>query len=258
MNGDIYINGEKMKDIDKVRSKIGYITQFSDFYTKSTVSENFNFVADMIYANILSKKEISDIVESIIKQLRLEICRDTIIGNDSIRGLSGGERKRVAIGVELIGNPSLLFMDEPTTGLDAATALEVMELAKILAKQNKTVITTIHQPSFEILDCFDNILTLVDGKIIYWGPPRGIPAYFAEIGLVMPAATNPADFIMRIVNNSDILDTNRKLRRQARKAIESEEYIKLESKLTGDESLKEMNSSKRKKAKISLIAEARK
>ena len=158
--------------------------------------------------------------------MRLEKCRNTIIGNETIRGLSGGESKRVSVGIELIGNPSLLFMDEPTTGLDATTALEVMEVARILARQNKTVITTIHQPSFAILDCFDNIITLLKGDIIYWGPPRGIPKYFADIGLVMPAMTNPADFMMKIVNESDIIESNKESRRQAKKNFGLGRYAK--------------------------------
>ena len=226
MNGDIYINGEKMENIDEVRGKVGYVTQFDNLFPRSTVFENFNFVANMNYGHRLSKEEISDMVESLIKYLRLEKCRNTIIGSDTIRGVSGGERKRVSIGNEIIGNPSLLFLDEPTTGLDATTALEVMELARTLARQNKTVITTIHQPSFAILDCFDNILTLVKGQIIYWGPPRGIPKYFADIGLVMPAMTNPADFMMRIVNSTDIIESNREARRQVKKKFGIGKYAK--------------------------------
>ena len=224
MNGDIYVNGEKIKNINKFRNKIGYVTQFNNLPPRSTPFENFTFVANMIYSNKLSKKGISDMVEETIKFLSLERCRNTIIGNDEIRGLSGGERKRVEVGIEIIGNPSLLFMDEPTTGLDASTALDVMKLARMLARQNKTIITTIHQPSFEILDCFDNILTLVQGNIVYWGPPRGIPGYFAEMGLIMPALTNPADFMMRVVNEDDILTTNKEARRAAKELVGISHY----------------------------------
>ena len=219
MNGDIYINGEKMKNIDKVRSKIGYVTQFDSLLPKSTLFESFTFAANLIYNNILSKEEISDIVESMINQLRLEKCRNSFIGSEAIRGLSGGERKRVAIGIELIGNPSLLFMDEPTTGLDASTALEVIEVAKLLIGQKKTIITTIHSASFEILNCFDNIITMISGHIVYWGPPKGIPIYLSNIGLKMPAKTNPADYMMRVVNESDILITNQEARRKAKEAL---------------------------------------
>lgn len=219
-----------MKDINKVRNKIGYITQFDDLNPKSTVEENFQFIANMIYSTKFNKRQITDIVDNTIKSLRLEKVRNTKIGNETIRGLSGGEKKRVSIGNELIGAPSLMFMDEPTTGLDASTALEVIEFGKLLANQNKTVITTIHQPSFEILECFDNILCLVQGHMVYWGPPRGIPGYFANIGLMMTPMTNPADYIMRIVNDSDILLENQEKRRMFRREIETGEILQLQAK----------------------------
>lgn len=85
-----------------------------------------------------------------IKELGLTSCADTKVGNNFIKGISGGERKRTSIGVELITNPSIIFLDEPTTGLDSTTALQVILLLKKLAKQGKTVISTIHQPSSEL------------------------------------------------------------------------------------------------------------
>ena len=89
------------------------------------------------------------------------------MGSTLLRGISGGERKRTSIGVELLTNPSLIFMDEPTTGLDSATAFNVLEIMKSLAKNGRTVISTIHQPSSEIFDMFDKLLLLVQGELIY-------------------------------------------------------------------------------------------
>jgi len=197
---------------------------------KSTVEENFRFVANLIYSSKLTKAKIDEIIEATIKSLRLQNVRNTIVGSETVRGLSGGERKRVSVGIELITNPSILFMDEPTTGLDATTALEIMEIARMLAEQNKTVITTIHQPSFEILDCFDNILCLVQGCVVYWGPPRGIPGYFANMGLNMPPLTNPADYVMRIVDEADIIATNDERRRNMRREIDKQELVNSEKK----------------------------
>lgn len=115
----------------------------------------------------LSKEEKKQRVESLIKELGLQKCADTKVGNTFIRGLSGGERKRTSIGVELITNPSLLFLDEPTTGLDSTTALNVLEVLKNLALHGRNVVSTIHQPSSEIFNQFDNLLLMVRGNIIY-------------------------------------------------------------------------------------------
>lgn len=90
-----------------------------------------------------------------------------MVGGTLIRGVSGGERKRTSIGVELLTNPSLIFMDEPTTGLDSATSFNVLQIIKSLAKNGRTVISTIHQPSSEIFDMFDKLLLLVQGELIF-------------------------------------------------------------------------------------------
>ena len=91
-----------------------------------------------------------------IIELGLTKCASTRIGNSLIRGISGGERKRTSIGVELLTNPSLIFLDEPTTGLDSSTALAVIELLNDYAKfKNVNIISTIHQPSSEIFNVFD-------------------------------------------------------------------------------------------------------
>ena len=84
-----------------------------------------------------------------------------------IRGLSGGERKRTSIGVELLTNPSLIFLDEPTTGLDSETALQLILLLEALALGGRTVISTIHQPSSDIFMSFDKLILLVQGNVIY-------------------------------------------------------------------------------------------
>ena len=130
-----------------------------------TPREVFTFTANLRLK--LSHAEKKERVENLIKDLGLERCADTKVGNTFIRGLSGGERKRASIGVELITNPSLLFLDEPTTGLDSTTALNVLELLKRLAQNGRNVVSTIHQPSSEIFSQFDNLLLMVRGNIIY-------------------------------------------------------------------------------------------
>jgi ABC-type multidrug transport system ATPase subunit len=89
-------------------------------------------------------------VNRVIEFLGLTRCKDTYVGDNRIRGISGGEKKRTSIGLELLINPSIMFLDEPTTGLDSTTALNLITFLNKLAKTGRTVVSTIHQPSSEI------------------------------------------------------------------------------------------------------------
>ena len=109
-----------------------------------------------------------------IEILGLEDSADTLIGNSFIRGISGGQKKRVNIGIELIQNPNLLFLDEPTTGLDSTTAFDIMSTVQKLKQRNITIISTIHAPSQKILNLFDKIIILCEGYLIYDGKPGDI------------------------------------------------------------------------------------
>jgi len=119
-----------------------------------------------------------------LESLGLLKCRKTLIGSQQIKGLSGGERKRTAIGVELITNPSIIFLDEPTSGLDSFTANKIVKLLVDQAKLGKTVIATIHQPSSSTFALFDRLLLLMDGYTIYQGPANQATDHFAKLGYV--------------------------------------------------------------------------
>jgi ABC-type multidrug transport system ATPase subunit len=99
-------------------------------------------------------------VEKIIEKLRLWKCANTKIGGALIKGVSGGERKRTSIGVELITNPYMIFLDEPTTGLDSFTASVLVDIFRELANEGKTIICTIHQPTSEMFQNFDKLMLL--------------------------------------------------------------------------------------------------
>ena len=122
-----------------------------------------------------------------------------------MKGVSGGERKRTSIGVELITDPSLIFLDEPTTGLDSFTATSVMEILRELAmKDGRTVISTIHQPNSDIYEMFDRLMLLAKGKIIYFNEASLAVDYFSGIGQVCPELSNPADFFMTMMSIESI------------------------------------------------------
>jgi len=141
-----------------------------------------------------------------LEVLGLKHVATTYIGDNMIRGISGGERKRTSIGVELITNPSMVFLDEPTTGLDSKTSENVVSLLHDLAnKGGRTIVCTIHQPSSQIFTQFDDLLLLVRGNIIYQGPTASAIDYFASIGFPCPKLSNPADYFMKVMNESGIM-----------------------------------------------------
>lgn len=106
-----------------------------------------------------------------------------MIGDETTRGISGGQRKRVNIGLELAGAPLALFLDEPTSGLDSTAALNVCEILKRLTRLGITVVSVIHQPRFEIFSKFDDILLILPGgRTAYMGPVSEIQRYFKEMG----------------------------------------------------------------------------
>ena len=134
-----------------------------------------------------------------IFKLNLKKCEDTMIGipEKAIKGISGGERRRLAFACEMITNPNLMFFDEPTSGLDSFMAMTIVECMRTLAQQGKTIICTIHQPSSEVFEKFDRLLLMAEGRVAYLGDLQQCPAFFASHGLLCPDNYNPADFYIQ-------------------------------------------------------------
>ena len=116
-------------------------------------------------------------------KLNLKKCENTLIGtpDKNIKGISGGERRRLAFACELLTDPNLLFCDEPTSGLDSYMAMILVESMRELANRGKTIICTIHQPSSEIFEKFDRLCLLAEGKLAYIGPTANAPQFFGEL-----------------------------------------------------------------------------
>lgn len=114
--------------------------------------------------------------------------------------LSGGEKKRLSIGVELITNPPAMFFDEPTSGLDSVSCVQVVTHLRDLAHSGRTVICVIHQPSSRILELFDDLYVLSEGQCVYSGAVDGIIAAFQKAGYECPQYYNRADFALEVAS----------------------------------------------------------
>lgn len=192
VNGDIY-TGSMLKDIS------GFVFQDDVLLPTMTVKEAISMSALLRTPRTISRKERQARVDEIIEILHLEDAKDTIVGDPMKKGISGGERKRTAIGMEMVVNPGMLFLDEPTTGLDTFTAFAVILSLSRLAKIGKTVVATIHQPSTEIFNLFDDLMILSRGRVAYFGPAEDVVKYFANHGYQCPQYMNPADYLFMAV-----------------------------------------------------------
>ncbi|CAJ2509320.1 Uu.00g143460.m01.CDS01 [Anthostomella pinea] len=173
-----------------------YVMQQDVLLPTLTVRETLRYSANLRLPPPTTKAERMRIVEEVILELGLKDCADTRIGNSQHRGCSGGEKRRTSIGVQLLANPSVLFLDEPTTGLDATSAHQLVETLKSLANKGRTVITTIHQPRSEIWGLFDNLLMLSRGSPVYSGPMQQCVPWFTGMGFELPPFVNPAEFLI--------------------------------------------------------------
>ncbi|KAL3338500.1 hypothetical protein AABB24_027564 [Solanum stoloniferum] len=198
-SGTITYNDQQFSS--SMKRKIGFVTQDDVLYPHLTVLETLTYAALLRLPSKLTNQEKIEQAELVIMELGLTRCRNSMIGGQLFRGISGGERKRVSIGQEMLVNPSLLLLDEPTSGLDSTTAQRIMLTLRSLARGGRTVVTTIHQPSSTLFRMFDKIIVLTEGCPIYYGKSSLVMEYFASIGYA-PGFNfmNPADFLLDLAN----------------------------------------------------------
>eukprot|EP01133_Synstelium_polycarpum_P016722 gene16722-19876_t len=192
-SGKLMLNGVETS-FNVFRKLSGYVTQSDTLAPAMTVRETLQFYAQLKIPKNVSYEDKMKKVEDVIAEIGLKRCADTLVGNEKIRGISGGERRRVTIAIELLTGPSVLFLDEPTSGLDASTSYSVIKAVKKLANSGRTVICTIHQPRSNIYEMFDKLLLLADGSTIYYGEADRAVNYFSSLGYECNANINPADF----------------------------------------------------------------
>ncbi|XP_077998523.1 uncharacterized protein LOC144451525 [Glandiceps talaboti] len=214
-NGTITLNGQPLSK--RLRRRISYVLQEDVFFDNLTLYDTLRFAAMLCLPATITKEDKLKKMDNVISALDLGKCLKTLIGNTEHKGLSGGEKKRANIGCELLTDPAVLLLDEPTTGLDSSIAFSLISSLKQFARSaNKTVITSIHQPSSQLFHLFDKVMLLQDGETAYFGKVDSMIDYFDNIGLHCAAHYNPADFVMEKIKGSDeerkcILESGRKI-----------------------------------------------
>ncbi|XP_068639700.1 ABC transporter G family member 11-like [Aristolochia californica] len=197
-SGAVLLNGRKTK---LSFGTAAYVTQDDNLIGTLTVRETISYSARLRLPDKMPWLEKQALVESTIIEMGLQDCADTVIGNWHLRGISGGEKRRVSIALEILMRPRLLFLDEPTSGLDSASAFFVTQTLRGLSRDGRTVIASIHQPSSEVFELFDRLYLLSGGKTVYFGKVSEACEFFALAGFPCPALRNPSDHFLRCINS---------------------------------------------------------
>ncbi|OQR92900.1 ATP-binding Cassette (ABC) Superfamily [Thraustotheca clavata] len=219
-DGSVTYNGINSSEIKEQLPKFtSYVNQRNFHYPRLTVKETLEFAYNCnggarVPQRILdafdngtpeeieyAKKYLQSLYQVypdiITRQMGLTICQDTIIGNDQLRGVSGGECKRVTVGEMEFGMKQVSFLDEISTGLDSAAAYDIVKSQKSMAESlRKTIVIALLQPSPELFNLFDEILLLNDGYVLYHGPRSTCLSYFESLGFVCPEQRDIADFLL--------------------------------------------------------------
>uniref|UniRef100_U5EUI7 Putative the eye pigment transporter n=1 Tax=Corethrella appendiculata TaxID=1370023 RepID=U5EUI7_9DIPT len=194
VNGAVYVNG-RIRNADSFRKMTCYITQDDRLQLLLTVLENMRIAADLKLGVNTAYEKKESIIEDILTALGLYEHQMTLAGR-----LSGGQKKRLSIALELISNPTIMFLDEPTTGLDSFSCTQVVQLLKQLSEQGRTIICTIHQPSAKLFQQFDQVYVLAQGECLYQGSPNRLVQYLQSIDIPCPMYHNPADFVIELAS----------------------------------------------------------
>ncbi|XP_030766388.1 ATP-binding cassette sub-family G member 1 [Sitophilus oryzae] len=194
VGGKVYINGNPRK-LKAFRKLSCYITQDDRLQPLLTVNENMHIAADLKLSSSVSQKQKQVIIDEILNTLSLSHTKAT-----RASGLSGGQKKRLSIALELVNNPLVMFLDEPTTGLDSSSCKQCLELLKVLARQGRTIVCTIHQPSAKLFEIFDQVYVLAKGRCLYQGGTERMVSFFRDVGFPCPEFHNPADYVIELAS----------------------------------------------------------
>ncbi|XP_054261224.1 ATP-binding cassette sub-family G member 1 [Macrosteles quadrilineatus] len=193
--GSVMVNGQDRSDVNiKHYLRVScYIQQDDELRPLLSVEEAMMMAAHLKLGYSVSNVAKCQQITELLSMLGLSNQKKTLTGR-----LSGGQKRRLSIALELITNPPLIFLDEPTTGLDSSSTSSCVQLLRDLAREGRTVVCTIHQPSALVFEKFDHLYAVAGGRCLYQGPVSQLVPRFASHGLVCPRSHNPADFLIEV------------------------------------------------------------
>ena len=214
--GSLALNGKQGDRISNHRDLMGFVPQDDVVHDDLSVRENLIFAAlnrlpipigercrSHIFCSRQKRKGYLAYVDQVLNLLQISHIQDSIVGSVEKRGISGGQRKRVNIGLELVADPDVLFLDEPTSGLDSTSSEIILGALKDISRRGRTIIMVIHQPRYSIFTSMDNVIFLgPGGRTVYSGSPLDATDYFEMLGFYAPPKVNLADYFMDVISGT--------------------------------------------------------
>ena len=200
VSSTVLLNGQTASE-STFRRLSSYVESDDALIGSLSVKETLYFAAQLSLSGSVATAERIRRINELLQAFGLTNQANTLIGTLLKKGISTGQKRRLSVASQLISAPKILFLDEPTTGLDSAASFKVMSYVRQVAKANKLiVIASIHQPSTATFGLFDTLLLLSGGKVCFSGSVSEVKPYFDSIGFVMPSQINPAEFILDLTN----------------------------------------------------------
>lgn len=178
---------------EMMQQQCSYVIQADRLLPNLTVRETLTYTAYLKLPGYTSRTRLKEKVDSVITRMGLRTVADSRVGGAVVRGISGGEKRRVTIAIQLLKDPDILLLDEPTTGLDSFTARHLVQNLQELAQQGRIVILSIHQPRSDIAHLLDQTALMCQGHVVYFGPTSRLVPYFTKLGYPCPTYANPLD-----------------------------------------------------------------
>jgi ATP-binding cassette subfamily G (WHITE) protein 2 len=198
LSGELSLHGSIARCGRKKQVGVAFITQQDMLFSHLTVRETLDLAA-LFFMDNSTHAQRTIRVKAVLRELGLTSVQNVMVGSDTKRGVSGGERKRVAIAREMISAPKILLADELTSGLDSFNAANVIESLQSLAQAGRIVICAIHQPRSAIFNMFERVTVLSQGRLQYFGERRNLAPFLAAAGFPCPSTFNMADHIVDVV-----------------------------------------------------------
>eukprot|EP01063_Lacrimia_lanifica_P013979 TRINITY_DN2059_c0_g1_i2.p1 TRINITY_DN2059_c0_g1~~TRINITY_DN2059_c0_g1_i2.p1 ORF type:complete len:665 (+),score=234.96 TRINITY_DN2059_c0_g1_i2:110-1996(+) len=211
--GSIHFNGREKAhstvfsgDVMGYRGNAAYVQQTDALIGSLTVRQTLRYAGKLKMSSAQAQATDLDAkVDQMMEILGLTSCADTIVGTVFQTGISGGQKRRVSIGVEIMSDPALIFLDEPTSGLDANSAYQIIDAVNDLSKAGHTIVMTVHQPSSQVFTMMSEMghkmMILESGRLVYFGKVKDSTGFFGEAGFAVPALSNPFDHYLDVVNS---------------------------------------------------------
>lgn len=198
----VRVNGDPEVPLRRIAPLCAFVPQDDVMLRELTVGELLEFSAATRLPHADSARRRA-VVRDVLVALGLQGVKHSVVGDAVKRGISGGQRKRTNLAMELVADPCVLFADEVTSGLDSATSLDVIEVMHCLASKGANVVVVLHQPALQIFESFSDVLLLAPGgRTAYLGPPKGARAHFERLDFRCPKDWSPPDFYMQLLSSS--------------------------------------------------------